>query len=68
MAIDSKEKRQAIVTIGLAFVRGTFPIATPDLQWRMSVGNVYGGNALSPGGAVADTNDFYRLLLSASDL
>lgn len=46
MAIDSKEKRQAIASIGRPWLRNTFPVATPDEQWRMSVGNVYGGNAL----------------------
>ncbi len=45
--IDSKEKRQAIFSMGRVWNRNTFPIAVPDLQWRMSVGNVYGGNSLS---------------------
>jgi len=48
MAIDSKEKRQAIFSTGRIWNRNTFPIATPDEQWRLSVGNAYGGNALSP--------------------
>jgi len=49
MAIDSKEKRQAIFGTGRPWMRNTFPVATPDQQWRMSVGNAYGGNALSAG-------------------
>jgi len=48
MAIDSKEKRQAIFSVGRIWNRNTFPVATPDEQWRLSVGNAYGGNALSP--------------------
>jgi len=29
-------------------MRDKFPVATPDEEWRMSSGNTYGGNALSP--------------------
>ncbi len=29
-------------------MRMTHPVATPDEQWRMSVGLTYGGNALTP--------------------
>lgn len=47
MSIDTKEKRQAIFSIARPWQRNSFPVATPDEQWRMSVGNVYGGNALS---------------------
>jgi hypothetical protein len=49
MALDSKEKRQAVPSVGRVWARNTFPVATPDEQWRMSVGNSYGGNALSAG-------------------
>ena len=57
MALNTKEKRQSIPSIGRPWLRNTFPIATPDEQWRMSIGNVYGGNVLSaatllPGGAI----------------
>jgi len=48
MALDSKEKRQAVFSVGKIWNRNTFPVATPDEQWRLSVGNAYGGNALSP--------------------
>ncbi len=48
MAIDSTEKRYAVMGVGRPFMRVVFPIATPDEEWRMSVGNAYGGNALSP--------------------
>ncbi len=48
MAIDSKEKRQSIISVGRVWTRNTFPVATPDEQWRMDVGGAYGGNALSP--------------------
>ena len=47
MALDTKEKRQAVFSVGKVWNRNTFPVATPDEQWRMSVGNVYGGNALN---------------------
>lgn len=29
-------------------MRDKFPVATPDEEWRISSGNAYGGNALSP--------------------
>lgn len=48
MAIDTKEKRQAIFSVGRVWNRNTFPIAVPDEQWRLSIGNAYGGNTLSP--------------------
>jgi len=50
MAIDSKEKRAAVLGVGRPWMRDKFPVATPDEEWRISSGNAYGGNALSPGG------------------
>lgn len=49
MAIDSKEKRAAVLGVGRPWMRDKFSVATPDQEWRMSSGNAYGGNALSPG-------------------
>ena len=49
MAIDSKEKRAAVLGVGRPWVRDKFPVATPDQEWRISSGNAYGGNALSAG-------------------
>lgn len=51
MAIDSKEKRAAVFGVGRPWMRDKLPVATPDEEWRLSSGNAYGGNALSPGGA-----------------
>lgn len=51
MAIDDKEKRAAVLGVGRPWMRDKFPVATPDEEWRISSGNAYGGNALSPGGA-----------------
>ena len=48
MAIDSKEKRVAVLGVARPWMRDVFPVATPDEEWRISVGNAYGGNALSP--------------------
>jgi len=45
--LDSKEKRQAVASLGLPFLRNTFPNVAKNEQWRMSVGNVYGGNPLN---------------------
>ena len=48
MALDSKEKRVAVLGVARPWMRDVFPVATPDEEWRISVGNAYGGNALSP--------------------
>lgn len=48
MAIDSKEKRAAVLGVARPWMRDKFPVATPDEEWRMSSGNAYGGNVLSP--------------------
>ncbi len=48
MAIDSKEKRAAILGVGRPYMRDKFPVATPDAEWRASSGNSYGGNELAP--------------------
>lgn len=48
MAIDTKEKRAAVLGVGRPYMRDKFPVATPDEEWRISSGNAYGGNALSP--------------------
>ncbi|GMQ92502.1 MAG: hypothetical protein BMS9Abin11_1834 [Gammaproteobacteria bacterium] len=48
MAIDSKKKRVAVLGVARPFMRDKFPVATPDEEWRISSGNAYGGNALSP--------------------
>ncbi len=48
MALDSQEKRMAASGVMRPWMRGKFPIATPDEEWRISSGLGYGGNALSP--------------------
>lgn len=48
MAIDTKEKRAAVLGVARPWMRDKFPVATPDEEWRISSGNAYGGNALSP--------------------
>lgn len=53
MAIDTVEKRYAVMGVGRPYMRVVFPIATPDEEWRISVGNAYGGNALSAGAGPA---------------
>jgi len=52
VAIDSKEKRAAVLGVGRPWMRDKFPIATPDEEWRIASGNAYGGNALSAPDAV----------------
>lgn len=63
MAINTKEKRAAVLGVGRPWMRDKFPVATPDEEWRISSGNAYGGNALSPGGATV-TNYYYQTLLA----
>ena len=48
MSIDSKEKRAAVLGVARPWMRDKFPVATPDEEWRISSGNAYGGNALTP--------------------
>jgi hypothetical protein len=67
MAIDSKEKRQAVLGVGRPWIRNKFPVATPDEEWRISSGNAYGGNALSAGGVVAFRNYMYYEQLMAGE-
>ena len=64
MALDSKEKRAAVFGVGRPWWRDKFPVATPDEEWRMSSGNAYGGNALSPPTGVVATPYYYTLLQS----
>ena len=47
MAIDSQAKRMAVVGVGRPWMRSTFP-GTIDEAWRLSVGNAYNGNVLTP--------------------
>ena len=44
MALDTREKRQTVKGVGRPWLRGPFPIATPDVEWRAAVGNTYGAN------------------------
>lgn len=62
MAIDSKEKRQAIFSVGKVWHRNVFPVATPDEQWRLALCGDYGGNALSPaaGGTTLHQTTHYQ--------
>lgn len=46
MAIDTQQKRMAVVGVGRPWMRSTFP-GTINEAWRLSVGNSY-INALSP--------------------
>jgi len=68
MALDTKEKRQAIASIARPFMRNTFPVAIPDQQWRMSVGNVYGGNGLSPPVPSTTKNTLIGFISNASKM
>ncbi len=47
MAIDSKEKRAAVLGVARPWMRDKFPVATPDQEWRISSGNAYGGNTIA---------------------
>ncbi len=68
MAIDTLEKRHAVASVGLPWLTNTLPGTSNDEQYRMSVGNVYGGNALSPvvSGGVTSTviPRYYRQLMA----
>ena len=54
MAIDSREKRQAVAVIGLVWLGvNVTPNASPDAEWRQEVGWSYPGIAASGGGAIS---------------
>lgn len=59
MAIDSKEKRASVLGVARPWMRDKFPVAVPDEQWRASSAHSYGGNALSPPGAVTGGLYYY---------
>lgn len=46
MALDSKEKRMAVVGVGRPWMRTKLP-GTNDQEWRIASGNAYGGNPIS---------------------
>ena len=48
MAIDSGQKRGSIPGCGRPWLRTTAATGLFDEQWRLGVGNIYAGNALSP--------------------
>lgn len=66
MAIDSKEKRAAVLGVARPWMRDKFPVATPDEEWRASSANSYGGNALSPAAPGGVTNYYYLLHVAES--
>ena len=63
MAIDSYEKRAAIISNGRPYLRTTLPSGTIDAEERASIGNVWGGNAF---GAGITWNDRGRILLAVN--
>ena len=62
MAIDSKEKRAAVLGVARPWMRDLFPVATPDEEWRAAVSNSYGGNALSPGTGINIPIAYYHYI------
>ncbi len=61
MALDTLEKRRNVPGVGRPWMRMKHPVATPDQQWRMAVGNAYGGNDLSPAsGAIPPLSYHHR--------
>jgi len=50
MAIDTREKRASVLSVGRPWSRTKEP-GTVDEAWRLASGMAYAGNALSPPGA-----------------
>ena len=46
MALDSQEKRMAVLGVARPWMRSKLPGAN-DAEWRASSGNTYGGNAFA---------------------
>jgi len=67
MALDTQEKRMAAFGVGRPWMRTKLPGAN-DEEWRISSGNAYGGNALSPAAAggvtVTVIPRYYRQLMA----
>lgn len=49
MAIDTKEKRANMLTVGRPWMRGRVPNGDKDVGWRSQLGMFYGGNGLGGG-------------------
>ena len=64
--LDSLEKRRNVPGVGRPWMRMTHPVATPDQQWRMSVGLTYGGNALDAGFTGTGALTFGKLAISGT--
>ena len=47
MALDTQQKRMSAAGMGLPWMSAVFPVASPTEAWRLNVGLVYSGNALS---------------------
>ena len=60
MALNTKEKRAAVLGVGRPWMRDKFPVATPDQEWRISSGNAYGGNSIAA--AVAVFTEYVTLI------
>ena len=41
MALDNQQKRMAVPGVGRPWMRAQYPVATPTVAWRSSIGNVY---------------------------
>lgn len=47
MALDSKEKRAAVLGVARPWMRDKLPTSDKDEAWRVASGNAYSGNALT---------------------
>ena len=67
MALDTQEKRMLAASVGRPWMRATYPTATPDAEWRASVGHAYGGVytvVIPPGPSSTTANKSQQLLLT----
>lgn len=63
MAFDSQQKRMSVVGVARPCMRRPFPVATPTVQWRASVGLIYSGVAANLNALIVIANLVLGLVL-----
>ena len=59
MAIDTQEKRAAVLGVARPWMRDKFSVAVKDAEWRASSGNTYGGNPFAAPAVEVFTEKLY---------
>jgi hypothetical protein len=65
MALDSRAKRAAVLSVGRPWMRGINPDATAGAEWRSAVANTYPVKAFEGAAATTITTYYYQHLLAS---